>query len=126
MAETYDPYQDAFYSPLEQKAFEGASTSYKSSQRGLLTGEADTLAARELLTLQMRSNHAIRNNGYAKTAITRYATSLGAIQVNWKDDKGKSHTTMQALWDEFVANPNLDGYGTLDNTQSVWHYLFLY
>ena len=122
MAETIDPYSSAVYAPAEQIAYEGASISYKSAQRGLLTGEADSLAARELLTLQMRSNHAIRNNGYAKTAITRYATSLGSIQVNWKDAKGKSHQVMQALWDEFVANPNLDGYGTLDNTQSIWHY----
>ena len=72
MAETIDPYSSAVYAPAEQIAYEGASISYKSAQRGLLTGEADSLAARELLTLQMRSNHAIRNNGYAKTAITRY------------------------------------------------------
>ena len=47
MAETLDPYSSAVYAPVEQRAFEGASTSYKSSHRGLLTGEADSLAARK-------------------------------------------------------------------------------
>ena len=122
MAETFDPYQDVAYPQVQQPAFEGASKSYRLAQKGLLTGEADSLAARELLTLQMRSKHAIRNNGYAKTAITKYVTSLGTIKVNWIDAKGKRHTAMQALWDEFAANPNLDGHGTLDNTQSIWHY----
>lgn len=122
MAENFDPYADVMYAPVQQQAFEGASTSYRNSQANLLTGEADTLAARELLALQMRSAHAIRNNGYAKTAITRYVTSLGSIKVTWKDNKGNAHPIMQALWDEFAANPNLDGFGTLDNTQSIWHY----
>lgn len=122
MAENYDPYANVMYSPVQQQAFEGASLNYKNSQKLLLTGEADTLAARELLALQMRSHHAIRNNGYAKSAVVRYVTSLGAIKVTWKDNKGNAHPLMQSMWDEFTANPNLDGFGTLENTQSIWHY----
>jgi len=122
MAENYDPYENTLYSPVQQQAFEGASVNYRNSQRLMLTGEADTLAARELLALQMRSHHAIRNNGYAKSAVVRYVTSLGAIKVTWKDNKGNAHPLMQGMWDEFVANPNLDGFGTLENTQSIWHY----
>jgi lambda family phage portal protein len=122
MAETFDPYQDVAYPEIRQPAFDGASTSYKNAQRGLLTGEADSLAARELFALQMRSEHAIRNNGYAKTAITKHVTALGKVQVNWKDSKGKEHKAMQLLWDEFAANPNLDGHGTLGNTFTGWGY----
>jgi lambda family phage portal protein len=122
MAETFDPYQDTAYPQVQQVAYEGAAVGYRNSQKGLLTGEADSLAARELLNLQMRSGHAIRNNGYAKTAATKYVTSLGSIKVNWIDAKGKRHIPMQALWDEFASNPNLDGHGTLCSTQSIWHY----
>jgi len=119
---TTDPYANVMYDPIRQNAFEGAGVGYRNSQSSLLTGEADTLAARELLNLQMRSHHAIRNNGYAKSASIRYVTALNSIKVNWKDNKGNAHPLMQSLWDEFAANPNLDGYGTLDNTQSIWNY----
>lgn len=103
-------------------AYEAASTSYRNGIRGLLAGEPDTLAAREVQYLQMRSQHAIRNNGYAKSALNKYVTNLGAVKVIWKDPKGKSHKQMQPLWDEFYADPNLDGHGTLANTESVWHH----
>lgn len=113
---------DAYaFNNIQQPAFDGAATSYKNELKGLLKGEPDTLAARELLFLQMRSAHAMRNNGVAKSARTKYVTNLNAISVIWKDKKGKQHTLMQELWDEFAENPNLDGYGTLSNTQSVWH-----
>jgi len=110
-----------YYSQIEQPVFEGAATSYRLSQKGLLSGDVDTLAAREILNLQMRSAHAIRNNGHAKAALLKYVTSLGAVKVNWKGKDGKKHESMQELWDEFAGNPNYDGYGTLSNTQSVWH-----
>jgi len=106
---------------IEQPTFEGAATSYRLSQKGLLHGDVDSLAARELLNLQMRSAHAIRNNGHAKAALLKYTTSLGAVKINWKDKDGKKHELAQELWDEFAKSPNYDGYGTLDNTQSVWH-----
>lgn len=114
-------FEDYTYDMVRQPAFESATVSYKNGLRGLLKGEPDTLSSRELLFLQMRSAHAIRNNGVAKAARDRYITKLGNICVNWKTPDGKTHKVMQKLWDEFVANPNLDGIGTLANTQSVWH-----
>jgi len=113
--------EEMYFQTPQQVAYEGASTSYKSSLDGLLEGDPDTLASREVLLLQMRSAHAVRNNGYAKAALTKHITALGAIKLNWKDANGAKHEAMQEAWDEFAADPNLDGYGTLDNTQSVWH-----
>lgn len=114
--------EEIVYNTITQPiAFEGASTSYKNAQKGLLTGDSDTLAAREIANLQMRSAHAIRNNGYGKAALVKYVTSLNAVKIHWRDKKGKKHKKMQALWQEFVKNPNLDGYGTFANTQSIWH-----
>lgn len=110
-----------YYNNIIQPAYEGASLSYKNELKGLLKGEPDTLAARELLFLQMRSGHAVRNNALARSAKTKYVTNLNALSVNWKTKDGKEHPLMQELWDEFAENPNLDGYGTFANTQSVWH-----
>lgn len=118
---TQNFWEDYVYDTVRQPAYESATVSYKNGLRGLLKGEPDTLAARELLFLQMRSAHAIRNNGVAKAARDRYVTKLGNICVNWKTPDGKSHKVMQKLWDEFAANPNLDGHGNFANTQSVWH-----
>ena len=50
----------------------------------------------------------------------KYTQNLKSITVNWKTKKGKVHTQMQDFWDEFAANPNLDGYGNLDLTQNLW------
>jgi lambda family phage portal protein len=113
---------EIYYNVLNQPiGYEGASTRYRSDQRGLLNESADSIAVRELLLLQMRSAHAIRNNGYAKTALTKYVTALNAIEVKWKNEGKKTENkAMQALWDEFAANPNVDNVGTLANTQSLW------
>lgn len=117
--------EEVVYNQVQQpKAFQGASTSYKNDRKGLLDGKPDDLVAMEIANLQMRSQDQIRNNGYAKIARAKYVTNLGSIVVNWKhtvDGKVQKHELMQELWDEFVANPNLDGYGTLANTQSLWH-----
>ena len=114
---------DIYYSQLSQpRAFDGASTRYKTEQRGLLNYPSDEIAVRELLLLQMRSAHALRNDGYAATARKKYVTSLGAIKVIWKNKNKKGNTQMQDLWDEFADNPNHDGIGTLANTQSVWNH----
>ncbi len=102
-------------------AYEGASTSYRLGLQGLLLGDHDSLGAREVRNLIMRTEHACRNDGYAITGLHKYQTALGAIKVIWKDSKGKAHNRMQDLWEEFAENPNLDGLGTLDNTQSVWN-----
>lgn len=113
--------EEFYYSRATQQAFDGAVTNYRLEQKGLVTGESDLLAARELNLLWQRSHHAIRNNGWAKTAKTKNLINLNAISVKWKDDKGKVNKKMQALWDTFAADPNLDGYGTLDNTQEAWN-----
>lgn len=104
-----------------EAAYEGASTSYRMGLKGLLSGEPDSLAARELSYLQMRSRHLVRDNGYGNSALQSYTSSLKSIKVNWVDKKGKRHDKMQELWNEFEANPNHDGYGTLSNTQALWH-----
>ena len=102
-------------------AYEGAATSYKSGLNGLLAGSHDSLAVRELLYLQMRVEHAIRNNGYAKTAFNKYITNLGAIKVIWKDESGKRHRLMQSLWDEFILNPSFDNVGNFSQIQAIWN-----
>lgn len=98
-------------------AYEGAATSYKSGLSGLLTGSPDSLAAREIMYLQMRTAHAIRNNGYAKAAKEKYITALGTISIQWKTPEGEEHSEMQELWNEFAENPNYDSYGSFANTQ---------
>lgn len=113
--------EELTYNNIAQEAYEGATEHYRLEQKGLLVGDQDTLAARELENLWMRSHHAVRNNGWAAAAKLKYRTNLGALKVVWKDRKGKPHVAMQKLWDEFEADPNLDGYGTLANTQDVWN-----
>ena len=109
------------YVNVKQDAYEGASTHYRLEQRGLLDGDQDTLAAKELQCLWARSHHAIRNNGVAATAKSKYRTNLGAIRVVWKNENGKINKQMQKFWEEFEKDPNLDGYGTLENTQDIWN-----
>jgi len=110
---------DVYFNTLGQPAYESASTSYKVGQKGLLLGDPDTLAIREIANLRMRSAHSIRNNGYSKAALQKYITSLSAIKVHWKNSKGKKHKKMQKLWEEFVKDPSLDGYGTFASLQSI-------
>lgn len=109
------------YVNIRQEAYEGASEHYRLEQKGLVSGEADQLAAKELANLWARSHHAVRNNGTAATAKLKYRQNLGAVKVVWKNENGKPNKKMQKLWNEFVADPNLDGYGTLENTQDVWN-----
>ena len=113
--------EEFYYSKARQQAFDGAVTNYRLEQKGLVTGEPDLLAARELNLLWQRSHHAVRNNGWARTAKTKNLINLNSITVKWKDANGKVNKKMQALWDEFAKDPNLDGYGTLDNTQEAWN-----
>jgi lambda family phage portal protein len=111
---------ELIYSRVKQEAFDGAVSNYRMEQKGLVAGEADKLAERELANLWMRSHHAIRNNGYAKSAKTNFVQSIAGITVKWQDEKGKVNKAMQAEWDKFIANPNLDGYGNFVNTQEGW------
>lgn len=112
--------EEFMFSRIRQSAFDGAVSNYRLEQKGLVNGEADKLAERELKLLWQRSHHAVRNNGYAKSAKTNFIQSIAGITVKWKDDKGKINKAMQAEWDKFWANPNLDGYGNGVNTQEGW------
>jgi lambda family phage portal protein len=100
-------------------SFEGASLNYKRELHKIYNGEADSLAARELNLLQARSSHAIRNNGYAKTALKKWTTNASAIKVVWKDKAGKKHKVMQTYWDEFCNNPSHDGFGDMNTFQGI-------
>jgi lambda family phage portal protein len=102
-------------------AYDGAVTNYRLEQQGLISGESDVLAARELKLLWERSRHAVRNNGWATSSRNKYKQNLSSIKVKWKDSNNKPNKKMQGLWDTFAENPNLDGYGTLENTQDAWN-----
>lgn len=117
--ETYSP--ENIYTNLVQPAYEGVSTNYRNELKGLVKNNPNSIAVKELLLLQMRIAHSIRNNGYAKAARDKFVMNLGALKVNWKDSKKRKHERMQDLWDEFAQAPSLDGYGTLANIQSTWH-----
>lgn len=113
---TTSPYTNLY--PLSNN-FEGAETNYKIGLRGIFKGEADKLAARELAYLQARSAHLCRNNGYARIALKNWVTRAGYIKTVWKFPNGKSHKLMQGYWDEFAANPCIDGHGDLKVMQGV-------
>jgi lambda family phage portal protein len=101
---------------MAQTAFDGASTEYRLARKGLLSGSADQIAARELSLLLRRSHHLCRNNAAAVTAknrLTAHWVGTG-IKVKWNNKK------MQKLWDSFAANPNIDGWGDLYNLQNIW------
>jgi len=110
------PYNNIY--PLSNN-FEGAETNYKIGLRGIFKGEADKLAARELAYLQARSAHLCRNNGYARIALKNWVTRTNYIKTVWKYSNGKSHKLMQGYWDEFEANPCVDGHGNLKVMQGV-------
>lgn len=112
--------EELVYQRVRQAAFDGAVSNYRLEQKGLISGEADKLAERELKLLWQRSHHAVRNNGYAKAAKLNFVQSIAGISVKWQDDKGKVNKAMQAEWDKFIASPNLDGYGNFNNTQEGW------
>ena len=97
-------------------AYEGASQGFRLQQKGLKRGTTDSFAARELETLWARSRHLCRNNALAVTARNRLVAHwIGTgIQVQWENK------SMQRAWDEFYSNPNLDGFGSLLNTQALW------
>lgn len=100
----------------KKTAFDGASESYRLEQKGLLSGDSDTLAARELTALWKRSHHLVRNNAAAVTARNRLVAHwIGTgIKVRWSNKK------MQKLWDKFAANPSVDGWGDLNSLEVLW------
>jgi lambda family phage portal protein len=116
-----DTTSDELYSNiLMQPVFEGAARDYTMGLRGLHNGSSDSLAVRNILYLQQRVQSLIRNNGHASSAVDKHVKNMSSIRVNWIDKKGRKHNRMQDLWEEFASNPNLDGLGTLDNTQALW------
>jgi lambda family phage portal protein len=121
MAEEIDP----IYGRITQPAiYEGASTSYKHGLYGLYytnSGSEDTLAVREIEYLRMRAAHLIRNGGFGRIALDKYAIALGSITVNWKREDGSEHELMTSLWKEFTASPSTDGFGNFDTMQAVWN-----
>lgn len=111
--------EDIDFNALMQPAFEGSVTSYRRELSGLVYGKHDNIAVRELLLLQMRTAHAIRNNGYAKAAFAKYKENMKSLDISWVDKKGKHHQQMQDFWDEFKENPMLDGYGDFNTFQNT-------
>lgn len=97
-------------------AFDGANTTHRLEQKGLLQGSSDFLAARELRFLRNRSHHLCRNNAAAVTARNRLTAHwIGTgIKVKW-DNKA-----MQKEWDAFAKSPSIDGWGNLYNLESLW------
>ena len=122
MATSKDDVYETFYTPPQ--AFEGAVTNYKMELKGLVRGEPDMLAARELLYLRQRSDYLVRNNNYAKTLKRKYLINLGSLGIKWVYNSGKKkdevHKDMQNLWDNWILNPSYDGYGDIDNLQQGW------
>lgn len=112
---------DVYFNLLQQGVYEGATESYRREQSGIVYGKQDNLASRELLLLQSRSAHAIRNNGYASAAAKKYSENMKTLTINWVDKKGRKHKRMQDAWEEFVSSPMLDGYGDF-NTYQVLHH----
>lgn len=97
-------------------AFEGAVTNFRLERKGLMSGSADSLAARELKHLWNRSHHLCRNNPAAVTARNRLiAHWIGSgIKVKW------SNKVIQKEWDAFCKNPSIDGHGSFYSMQALW------
>jgi len=112
----FDPYNF-----LAIPAFESASTNYRNQSRQAILGDADAVALGELLFIQSRCRHIIRNNPIASAARDKHVTNSGYIRVRWEDENGETHPLMQSLWDEFAENCTIDGKGNLDTVQATWH-----
>lgn len=99
-----------------ETAFEGASQTLRLAQKGLIRGDADTLASRELKQLWARSHHLCRNSPPAVTARNRLVAHwVGTgIKVVWDNKQ------MQQAWDTFAADPSVDGHGSLVNQEALW------
>lgn len=100
----------------QQNAFEGATTGFRMEQKGLLSGDADSLAVREVEFLRKRSHYLCRNNALAITARKKLVTHWvgSGIKVRF------NNKTVQAEWDKFAASPSIDGWGDLYNLQALW------
>lgn len=97
-------------------AYEGASQGLRLQKKGLLYGDPDTYAARELQMLWARSHHLCRNNPAAITAKNRLVAHwVGTgIKVRWENKR------LQKAWEEFILNPCIDNHGSIYNLQALW------
>ena len=113
---------DTTYQRVRQPAYEGATTSYRMEQKGLASGDQDTIAARELKNLWARSHHLVRNNACSATAKKRLlANWIGrGIKVRWEYPNKTPHKKMQAEWNIWTKECNKDGYGNLFTTECLW------
>ena len=99
--------------------YEGSALAFKQGLHDTMVSDVDNMAVRELRYLQRSSDHAVRNNGYAKTALNKWKTNAGGVKVVWKTANGKKHKLMQGYWDEFAGNPSFDGHGDMCTLQGV-------
>ncbi len=117
--------EDLDYSSWFKNAYEGASVSNIIGDKGLVYGNNNQLNARELIYLQLRCLHLIRNNPYAATGFNKLAQSMGFLKIRWQYGKGKrkgdSHKDMQDLWDEFCNNPCVDNIGNFNTIHDGWN-----
>lgn len=119
---TYDEDTIIYGNSLNIPAYDAASTDYRNAQRQAYLADADLLAVNELTLIQSRSRHVARNNAIAHAAENKFVTKLGSIKVLWKKPDGTAHELMQSLWDEFYADPSLDGKGNGDVLQATWNH----
>ncbi len=107
---------------LKSPVYEGAATNYRLELKGLVGGDQDSLAAKEINNLLKRSHHICRNNACAITAKKRLISNwIGkGIFVRWYNANKTPNKRMQTAWDIWVKECNLDGYGNLYNTQAGW------
>ena len=108
-----------YYRAIRPPSFEGASNSYRLQHRDAIISDADTLALGELVFLQSRCRHVIRNNPIASAASDKHVRTMGSITVKWTKPDGTTHTAMQKLWDIFAENPMQDGKGDFSSFQAV-------
>lgn len=113
--------QDVITSYMQNPAYEGAVRNFKDARADIANSGENQILLREAYLLRLRTEHAIRNNPYAKAARDRYIINCNHVDLHWRNENGEKHNLMQDLWDEFTENPSLDGYGELKNIQSLWH-----
>lgn len=118
MGNVYSPWYTALRSP----AYNSASRDFKHSQQQAYIADADLLAVNEMLLLQGRSRDVSRNNGVVSAAEDKFVTKLGSVKVLMQDENGETNILAQDLWDEFYANPCLDGFGDGNVMQSTWNH----
>ena len=109
-------------SSIFQPAYEGAATNYRMELKGLIAGDQDSIAQRELGNLLKRSHHLCRNNACAVTAKKRLISNwVGkGISVRWYNANKTPNKRMQTAWDIWRKECNLDNYGDLYNSQAGW------